>query len=220
MYSVTLLGAYCWYCRATALSSQHQTAQSPRLNSPCDNFLINGNIFHGEDVANEINCCKKTIRPLSGTGLRVTGDRSQGMFKRHASPNQRRGPIPNPLPPAILDQLINVFWKMFDQAPTMRSCAGLLGGPTYKWVQKALVIARDRLEPEAIRKAEKNAALPPMPPWSAPPTSSVEIPAARRMKRHRSSPEERVLSAINRLLQSGAMGEDLQRAIRRWKIGE
>ena len=131
--------------------------------------------------------------------------------------DERRGPIPNPLRPAILDQLINVFWEMFDRPPTLNRNPGYLGGgATFDWVQKVLDIARDRLEPEMMRRPEKNAAPPPMPPWSATLTSWAEKPTARRMKRRRSSFDARVLSDINGLLQSGAMGEDLQEAIRRW----
>jgi hypothetical protein len=157
------------------------------------------------------------VGAVRGVGaLAIAAEACSTVVRLHK--DERRGPRPNPLPPAILDQLINVFWEMFDQAPTMRSRAGLLGGPIYDWVQTALVIARDRLEPERIiRKPEKNALLQPRPPWSAAPTSSVEKPAARRMKRRLSSFEENVLYGINRLLGSAAMNKDLEKAIKRWE---
>jgi hypothetical protein len=130
----------------------------------------------------------------------------------------RRGPRPNPLPPAILDNLVNLFSKMFDRPPTVRRDVGTerLGGPTYDWVQEVLVIARDRLEPEKMRETEIKAVPLPPPPWSNP-ISSVEQPSGFKQRRHRSPVEEAILSAIKRLLGSGAMAEDLQHAVRRWK---
>jgi hypothetical protein len=131
--------------------------------------------------------------------------------------DERRGPIPNPLPPAILDQLINVFWEMFDRRPTSKrdlSTGRLEHGPTYRWMREALIITHDRLEPEKMiepEKMTKHAAPPPMPPWSSAPTA--QKPVARNL----SSFEKRILSAVNRLLQSKAMDDDLLKAIGRRK---
>jgi hypothetical protein len=131
--------------------------------------------------------------------------------------DERRGRRPDPLRPAILDKLLDVFWEMFERPPAVCRLETVLGGPTYDWVQEVLVIARDRLEPELMREAEKRkAALPAIPEWMANRSpSSVKQPAG--FERQLSQVEKAILSAINGLLGSGAMGEELQDAVRRWK---